>query len=315
MLIPAIIIFVVIVLVLLVSSFRLVSQTNMFVVERLGGYLTTWDVGIHLLIPFVDRVVSQVSMKEQVKDFAPQPVITKDNLTMQIDSVVFFQVTDPKLFAYGVNNPIAAIENLSATTLRNIIGDLDLDQTLSSRDLINTKMRAILDEATDAWGIKVNRVEIKNIIPPKDITAALEKQLRAEREKRESILNAEGDKRAAILRAEGEAEAVVLRANAAKQERILNAEGEAEAIFKLKEAEGLGIKLIKDAGADQAVIQIKAFEALAKVSDGQSTKIIIPSNIADLSSLILSATEIAQASKDVPKSTKTPAKTDRKSVV
>jgi regulator of protease activity HflC (stomatin/prohibitin superfamily) len=313
MLIPAIIIFVVIVLVLLVSSFRLVSQTNMFVVERLGGYLTTWDVGIHLLIPFVDRVVSQVSMKEQVKDFAPQPVITKDNLTMQIDSVVFFQVTDPKLFAYGVNNPIAAIENLSATTLRNIIGDLDLDQTLSSRDLINTKMRAILDEATDAWGIKVNRVEIKNIIPPKDITAALEKQLRAEREKRESILNAEGDKRAAILRAEGEAEAVVLRANAAKQERILNAEGEAEAIFKLKEAEGLGIKLIKDAGADQAVIQIKAFEALAKVSDGQSTKIIIPSNIADLSSLILSATEIAQASKDVPKSTKTPAKTTKTS--
>jgi regulator of protease activity HflC (stomatin/prohibitin superfamily) len=306
MLIPAIIIFVVIVLVLLVSSFRLVSQTNMFVVERLGGYLTTWDVGIHLLIPFVDRVVSQVSMKEQVKDFAPQPVITKDNLTMQIDSVVFFQVTDPKLFAYGVNNPIAAIENLSATTLRNIIGDLDLDQTLSSRDLINTKMRAILDEATDAWGIKVNRVEIKNIIPPKDITAALEKQLRAEREKRESILNAEGDKRAAILRAEGEAEAVVLRANAAKQERILNAEGEAEAIYKLKEAEGLGIKLIKDAGADQAVIQIKAFEALAKVADGQSTKIIIPSNIADLSSLILSATEIGQASTVTPKTTKSP---------
>lgn len=306
MLLPAIIIFVVIVLVLLVSSFRLVSQTNMFVVERLGGYLTTWDVGIHFLIPFVDRVVSQVSMKEQVKDFAPQPVITKDNLTMQIDSVVFFQVTDPKLFAYGVNNPIAAIENLSATTLRNIIGDLDLDQTLSSRDLINTKMRAILDEATDAWGIKVNRVEIKNIIPPKDITAALEKQLRAEREKREAILNAEGDKRAAILRAEGEAEAVVLRANAAKQERILNAEGEAEAIYKLKEAEGLGIKLIKDAGADQAVIQIKAFEALAKVADGQSTKIIIPSNIADLSSLILSATEIGQASKVTTKTTKTP---------
>lgn len=306
MLIPAIIIFVVIVLVLLVSSFRLVSQTNMFVVERLGGYLTTWDVGIHLLIPFVDRVVSQVSMKEQVKDFAPQPVITKDNLTMQIDAVVFFQVTDPKLFAYGVNNPIGAIENLSATTLRNIIGDLDLDQTLSSRDLINTKMRAILDEATDAWGIKVNRVEIKNIIPPKDITAALEKQLRAEREKRESILNAEGDKRAAILRAEGEAEAVVLRANAAKQERILNAEGEAEAIYKLKEAEGLGIKLIKDAGADQAVIQIKAFEALARVADGQSTKIIIPSNIADLSSLILSATEIGQTSKVTSKTTKTP---------
>ena len=293
MLVTAIIIFVFIVLILLVSSFRLVSQTNMFVVERLGGYLTTWDVGIHFLIPFVDRVVSQVSMKEQIRDFAPQPVITKDNLTMQIDAVVFFQVTDPKLFAYGVNNPLAAIENLSATTLRNIIGDLDLDQTLTSRDLINTKMRAILDEATDPWGIKVNRVEVKNIIPPKDIREALEKQLRAEREKRESILNAEGDKRAAILIAEGEAEAVVLRANAAKQERILAAEGEAEAIFKLKEAEGLGIKLIKDAKADQAVIQIKAFEALAKVADGQSTKIVIPSNIADLSSLILSATEIS----------------------
>ncbi len=304
MLVTAIIIFVVIVLILLVSSFRLVSQTNMFVVERLGGYLTTWDVGIHFLIPFVDRVVSQVSMKEQIRDFAPQPVITKDNLTMQIDAVVFFQVTDPKLFAYGVNNPLAAIENLSATTLRNIIGDLDLDQTLTSRDLINTKMRAILDEATDPWGIKVNRVEVKNIIPPKDIREALEKQLRAEREKRESILNAEGDKRAAILIAEGEAEAVVLRADAAKRERILAAEGEAEAIFKLKEAESLGIKLIKDAKADQSVIQIKAFEALAKVADGQSTKIVIPSNIADLSSLILSATEIAQSSKETPKTTK-----------
>ncbi|HBD74020.1 MAG TPA: peptidase [Acholeplasmataceae bacterium] len=304
MLVTAIIIFVGIVLILLVSSFRLVSQTNMYVVERLGGYLTTWDVGIHFLIPFVDRVVSQVSMKEQIRDFAPQPVITKDNLTMQIDAVVFFQVTDPKLYAYGVNNPLAAIENLSATTLRNIIGDLDLDQTLTSRDLINTKMRAILDEATDPWGIKVNRVEVKNIIPPKDIREALEKQLRAEREKREAILNAEGDKRAAILRAEGEAESLVLRANAAKQERILAAEGEAEAIFKLKEAESLGIKLIKDAKADQAVIQIKAFEALAKVADGQSTKIVIPSNIADLSSLILSATEIAQSSKDTPKTTK-----------
>jgi regulator of protease activity HflC (stomatin/prohibitin superfamily) len=310
MILTAIIVFIVIVLILLVSSFKLVSQTNMFVVERLGGYHTTWDVGIHLLIPFVDRVVAQVSMKEQVKDFAPQPVITKDNLTMQIDSVVFFQVTDPKLFAYGVNNPIGAIENLSATTLRNIIGDLDLDQTLSSRDLINTKMRAILDEATDAWGIKVNRVEIKNIIPPKDITAALEKQLRAEREKRESILNAEGDKRSAILRAEGEAEALVLKATAEKQERILNAEGEAQAIYKLKEAESLGIKLIKEAKADQAVIQLKAFEALAKVADGQATKIIIPSNIADLSSLILSATEIGQVSKEVPKSTKSTTKSE-----
>lgn len=289
----AIIVVVVVIIVLIVSSFRLVTQTNMFVIERLGGYSTTWDTGIHILIPFVDRVVSQVSMKEQVRDFPPQPVITKDNLTMQIDAVVFFQVTDPKLFAYGVNNPIAAIENLSATTLRNIIGDLDLDQTLTSRDLINTKMREILDEATDAWGIKVNRVEVKNIIPPKDIREALEKQLRAEREKRESILNAEGDKRAQILRAEGDAESVILRATAAKKERILAAEGEAEAIFKLKEAESIGIKLIKDSKADEAVLKIKSFEALAKVADGQSTKIIVPSNLMDLSSVVLAATEVA----------------------
>jgi len=307
----ALIVVLVVIIILVVSSFRLVTQTNMYVIERLGGYSTTWDTGIHFLIPFVDRVVSQVSMKEQVRDFPPQPVITKDNLTMQIDAVVFFQVTDPKLFAYGVNNPISAIENLSATTLRNIIGDLDLDQTLTSRDLINTKMRVILDEATDAWGIKVNRVEVKNIIPPKDIREALEKQLRAEREKRENILVAEGEKRAQILRAEGDAEAVVLRANADKQQRILQAEGEATAILKLKEAEATGITLVKDAKADDAVIKLKSFEALEKVANGQSTKIIIPSNLMDLSSVVLAATEIATgkepakkapAKKELPKS-------------
>lgn len=297
----AVIIIVGVIIVLIVSSFRLVTQTNMFVIERLGGYSTTWDTGIHFLVPFIDRVVSQVSLKEQVRDFPPQPVITKDNLTMQIDAVVFYQVTDPKLFAYGVNNPIAAIENLSATTLRNIIGDLDLDQTLTSRDLINTKMREILDEATDAWGIKVNRVEVKNIIPPKDIREALEKQLRAEREKRENILVAEGEKRAKILRAEGDAESVILRANAAKQERILNAEGEAEAIFKLKEAEATGIKLIKDSKADDAVLKIKSFEALAKVADGQSTKIVVPSNLMDLSSVVLAAKEVATDKKPAKK--------------
>jgi regulator of protease activity HflC (stomatin/prohibitin superfamily) len=291
---------------LFVSSFRLVRQTDMFVVERLGGYYKTWDTGIHLLIPFIDKVAKQVSMKEQIRDFPPQPVITKDNLTMQIDSVVFFQVTDPKLYAYGVNNPIAAIENLSATTLRNIIGDLDLEQTLTSRELINTKMRDILDEATDPWGIKVNRVEIKNIIPPRDIREALEKQLRAEREKRESVLLAEGQKRSAILKAEGQAEAVIINANADKQSRILAAEGEAEGILRLKKAEADGINLIKKAGADNAVLQIKSFEALAKVADGQSTKIVVPSNLMDLSSVVLAAKEIA--TNEPPKTPATPKK-------
>jgi regulator of protease activity HflC (stomatin/prohibitin superfamily) len=294
----AVIIFIIVLMVLLASSFRLVTQTNKFVVERLGGYLTTWDVGIHFLIPFVDRVVKQVSLKEQVRDFDPQPVITKDNLTMQIDSVVFFQITDPKLYAYGVANPLSAIENLSATTLRNIIGELDLDQTLTSRDYINTKMRAILDEATDPWGIKVNRVEVKNIIPPKDIREALEKQLRAEREKRQNILVAEGEKRSAILKAEGDAEAVILRANANKQERILAAEGESEGILRLKEAEALGIKLIKDAKADEAVLRLKSYEALVKVADGQSTKIIVPSNLTDLTSTVLAVTEVAKSKKE-----------------
>lgn len=274
-------------------SFRLVTQTNKFVVERLGGYYATWGVGLHFLVPFIDRVEKVVSLKEQVKDFEPQPVITKDNVTMQIDTVVFFQVTDPKLYAYGVENPLAAIENLSATTLRNIIGDLDLDQTLTSRDLINTQMRSILDEATDAWGIKVNRVEVKNIVPPKDIRESMEKQMRAERERRQTILIAEGDKRSAILRAEGDAEAVVLRAEASKQQKIREAEGEGQAILRIKEAEALGIKLIKDAGADQPVLTLKGLEALAKVADGQATKIIVPSNLMDLASFVLSAKEFA----------------------
>ncbi|TVP86004.1 MAG: SPFH/Band 7/PHB domain protein [Acholeplasmataceae bacterium] len=274
-------------------SFRLVTQTNKFVVERLGGFHTTWGVGLHFLVPFIDRVEKVVSLKEQVKDFEPQPVITKDNVTMQIDTVVFFQVTDPKLFAYGVENPLAAIENLSATTLRNIIGDLDLDQTLTSRDLINTQMRSILDEATDAWGIKVNRVEVKNIVPPKDIRESMEKQMRAERERRQTILIAEGEKRSAILRAEGDAEAVVLRAEAFKQQKIREAEGDGEAIVRIKEAEALGIKLIKDAGADHPVLTLKGLEALAKVADGQSTKIVVPSNLMDLASFVLSAKEIA----------------------
>lgn len=284
-------------------SFRLVTQTNKYVVERLGGYLTTWGVGLHFLVPFIDRVASVVTLKEQVRDFDPQPVITKDNVTMQIDTVVFFQITDPKLYAYGVENPLSGIENLSATTLRNIIGDLDLDQTLTSRDLINTQMRSILDEATDPWGIKVNRVELKNILPPKDIRDAMEKQMRAEREKRQTILIAEGDKRSQILRAEGEAEAIILRAEANKKQRIREAEGQAEGMLRLKEAEAKGIELVKEAKADSAVIKLKTLDALAKVADGRSTKIIIPSNITDLASTVMAATEIATAKEDAPTKT------------
>jgi regulator of protease activity HflC (stomatin/prohibitin superfamily) len=286
-----------IVLLIAAASFRLVTQTKKYVIERLGGYYTTWGVGIHFLVPIIDRVVSVVSLKEQVKDFDPQPVITKDNVTMQIDTVVFFSITDPKAYSYGTENPMLAIEKISATTLRNIIGDLDLDQTLTSRDLINTKMRLILDEATDPWGIKVNRVEVKNILPPKDIRDSMEKQMRAERERRQTILIAEGQKRSEILRAEGEAEAVILRANAVKEQKIREAEGEAEAIYKLKEAEALGIKLIKDAAADETVLKIKAYEALAKVADGKSTKIVIPTNITDLASTVMMAAEFAKDDK------------------
>jgi len=291
------IIFGVIVFVVVVSSFRLVTQTKKVIVERLGGYYTTWGVGLHWLVPILDRQVKTVSLKEQVKDFDPQPVITRDNVTMQIDTVVFFAITDPKAYTYGTENPMMAIENISATTLRNIIGDLDLDQTLTSRDLINTKMRVILDEATDPWGIKVNRVEVKNIVPPKDIRDSMEKQMRAEREKRQTILIAEGEKRSKILEAEGEAEAVLLRAEANKQQTILKAEGEASAIFKIKEAEALGIKLIKDAGADQAVLTLKSLEALALVANGQATKIVVPTNITDIASTVLMAAEIAREGK------------------
>ena len=286
-----------ILLIIIAASFRLVTQTKKYVVERLGGYYTTWGVGIHFLVPIIDRVVSVVSLKEQVKDFDPQPVITKDNVTMQIDTVVFFSITDPKAYTYGTENPMLAIEKISATTLRNIIGDLDLDQTLTSRDLINTQMRRILDEATDPWGIKVNRVEVKNILPPKDIRDSMEKQMRAERERRQTILIAEGQKRAEILKAEGEAEAVILRANAVKEQKIREAEGEAEAIYKLKEAEALGIKLIKDSKPDEAVLKIKGYEALAKVADGQSTKIVVPTNVTDLASSIMMAAEIAKGDK------------------
>jgi regulator of protease activity HflC (stomatin/prohibitin superfamily) len=287
-----------VVLILLALSFRLVTQARKVVIERFGGYHRTLGTGIHFIIPLFERISNTVSLKEQVKDFDPQPVITRDNVTMQIDTVVFFQITDPFAYTYGTENPMSAIENISATTLRNIIGDLDLDQTLTSRDLINTKMREILDEATDPWGIKVNRVEVKNILPPKDIRESMEKQMRAEREKRQNILIAEGEKRAEILRAEGDAESVLLRAEAAKKQRILQAEGEASAIFKIKEAEALGIKLIKDAGADQAVLTLKSLEALALVANGQATKIVIPTNITDLASTVLAASEIAREPKE-----------------
>ncbi len=283
-----------VILLLLALSLKRVRQTQKVIVERWGGYNRSLGVGIHLIIPGVEQIAKVVSLKEQIKDFDPQAVITKDNVTMQIDTVVFFSVTDPKLFTYGTENPLIAIENLSATTLRNIIGDLDLDETLTSRDLINTKMRTILDEATDAWGIKVHRVEVKNIIPPKDIRESMEKQMRAEREKRQTILIAEGDKRSAILRAEGEAEALILRAEAFKKEKILHSEGEATAILRIKEAEALGIKLIKDAAADQSVLTLKSLEALAQVANGQATKIVVPTNITDIASTVLMAAEIAR---------------------
>ena len=288
-----------------ITRIKIVRQTNKYVVERLGGYHATWSVGFHFLMPFVDKVSYIVSMKEQVKDFDPQPVITKDNVTMQIDSIVFFQVTDPKLYAYGVENPIAAIENLSATTLRNIIGELDLDETLTSRDIINTKMRSILDEATDPGGIKVNRVEVKNILPPKDIRDAMERQMRAERERREKILLAEGEKKSQILLAEGQKESQILRASADKEATILKAEAEAQAILKVKQAEAEGIKLIRDAEAQglmslnnanvtNQVLTLKSYEALQHVADGQATKIIVPSDIQNLATTVTAITEIAK---------------------
>lgn len=298
-------ILVVVVLLLLTSCVKIVPQAQALVVERLGAYLDTWSVGVHFKMPFIDRVAKRVILKEQVVDFAPQPVITKDNVTMKIDTVVFFQITDPKLYAYGVENPIMAIENLTATTLRNIIGDLELDQTLTSRETINTKMRAALDVATDPWGIKVNRVELKNIIPPAAIQDAMEKQMKAERERREAILKAEGEKKSTILVAEGkkqsaildaeaDKQAAILHAEAEKEKRIREAEGQAEAILKIQQANADGIRMIKEAGADQAVLTLKSLEAFTKAADGRATKIIIPSEIQSVAGLVKSVTEIAK---------------------
>ena len=299
------IILLVFLLMVLASCVKIVPQAQAMVVERLGGYLATWSVGVHFKVPFVDRIARRVNLKEQVIDFKPQPVITEDNVTMQIDTVVFFQITDPKLFAYGVENPLMAIENLTATTLRNIIGDLELDETLTSRELINTKMRTLLDVATDPWGIKVNRVELKNIIPPAEIQDSMEKQMKAERERREAILRAEGEKKSTVLVAEGkkesaildaeaEKQAAILRAEAQKERMIREAEGQAEAILKVQQATAEGIRLIKEAGADDSVIQLKSLEAFAKVADGKATKIIIPSEIQSLAGLVRSVVETSK---------------------
>ncbi len=272
----------IIIIAIVVLGVKVIPQSEAKVIERLGTYHQTLGTGPHYVVPFVDRVANTVTLKEIVKDFAPQPVITKDNVTMQIDTVVYFQITDPKLYTYGVENPINAIENLTATTLRNIIGELELDQTLTSRDIINSKMRSILDEATDPWGIKVNRVEVKNIIPPRDIQEAMEKQMRAERERREKILQAEGEKKAAVLIAEGEKESTILRAEAKKEAQIREASGRAEAIMKVKEAEAEGIKLIKAAKADEAVLKLRSYEAMVNVANGTATKIIVPSDLQNL---------------------------------
>ena len=301
-------IFMIIIILLIVyivtSCVRIVPQAQAYVIERLGAYNGTWSVGMHFKVPFIDRVAKKVLLKEQVVDFAPQPVITKDNVTMRIDTVVYYQITDPKLYAYGVDNPIMAIENLTATTLRNIIGDLELDSTLTSRETINTKMRATLDEATDPWGIKVNRVELKNIIPPTEIQNAMEKQMNAERERREAILRAEGEKKSSILRAEGHKESMILEAEAEKEAAILNAEakkeatireaeGQAEAILKVQRATADGLRAIREAGADEAVIKLKSLEAFEKAADGKATKIIIPSEIQNLAGLVTSIKEVA----------------------
>ena len=285
----------VVLLIILISCIKIVPQARAMVIERLGAYHATWKTGLHFLIPFIDKISKNMSLKEQVADFPPQPVITKDNVHMQIDTVVYFQIADPKLYTYGVEYPMAAIENLTTTTLRNIIGDLELDSTLTSRDIINTKMRSILDEATDPWGIKINRVELKNITPPRDIQEAMEKQMRAERERREKILQAEGEKKAAVLIAEGQKESMILQAEASKQAAILKAEaekeakirqaeGDAEAILKVQQATAEGIRLINEAAPTREVLAIKSFEALEKVADGQATKIIVPSDLQNLSS-------------------------------
>ena len=301
------IVILVILVLILISCVKIVHQAQAVVVERLGAYLTTWNTGLHFKIPIIDRVARRIDLKEQVVDFPPQPVITEDNVTMQIDTVIFYQITDPKMFCYGVASPIIAIENLTATTLRNIIGDLELDQTLTSRETINTKMRAELDRATDAWGIKVNRVELKNIIPPTAIRDAMEKQMKAERERREAILRAEGEKKSTVLVAEGQKESVILEAEAAKQAAILKAEaekekmikeaeGQAEAILKVQQATADGLKSIKEAGAAQSVLTLKSLEAFEKAADGKATKIIIPSEIQGIAGLVKSITEVAEDS-------------------
>ncbi|MCM1062845.1 MAG: SPFH/Band 7/PHB domain protein [Eubacterium sp.] len=305
MLAGLVVVLVVLVLAIVVSCFKIVPQAQAYVIERLGAYQGTWSVGFHVKMPFVDKVARRVNLKEQVADFPPQPVITRDNVTMRIDTVVFYQITDPKLFTYGVENPMMAIENLTATTLRNIIGDLELDQTLTSREIINTKMCSALDIATDPWGIKVNRVELKNIMPPTDIQAAMEKQLKAEREKRETVTRAEGEKRAKILEAEGVKESAILRAEADKQSAILRAEaekekmireaeGEAEAILKVQQANAEGIRLLKDAGADEAVLKMKSLEAFEKVANGKSTTILLPAELQGIASVAAAFKETAK---------------------
>ncbi|MBU5626047.1 SPFH/Band 7/PHB domain protein [Oscillibacter sp. MSJ-2] len=294
--IPVLVLVLLIVL-LIITNIHIVQQSRAYVVERLGAFHSVWNVGMHFKVPFIMRIAKKVSLKEQVADFAPQPVITKDNVTMQIDTVIYFQITDPKLYTYGVEHPMNAIENLTATTLRNIIGDMELDQSLTSRDIINSRMRAILDEATDPWGIKVNRVELKNIIPPKEIQNAMEKQMKAERERRESILQAEGQKASQILVAEGEKESAILRADAAKQAAIMKADGEAQAIKLVQEALAASIKLMNEANPNDQVIKIKALEAFQKVADGQATKIIIPSEIQGLAGLAASAKALMESDK------------------
>ncbi len=284
----------VLIMVLIITNIRIVSQSNAFVIERLGAYQGTWNVGIHVKMPFIDRIAKKVSLKEKVFDFPPQPVITRDNVTMMIDTVVYFQITDPKLYTYGVEKPINALENLSATTLRNIIGELELDESLTSRDVINTKMRSILDEATDPWGIKVNRVEVKNIEPPQAIRDAMEKQMKAERERREQILIAEGHKQSAILEAEGQKQALILQAEAQKESAIQKAKGEAEAIREVQQAKAEGLKMLKDAGMDSAVLKLRSLEAFEKAADGQATKIIVPSDLQSLAGVVTSVAEIAK---------------------
>ena len=291
---------IIILLVVVIPSIKIVPQAKSYVIERLGSYYQTWGNGLHFKIPFIDRVAKITTMKEIVKDFAPQPVITKDNVTMQIDTVVYFQITNPKLYTYGVESPINAIENLTATTLRNIIGELELDHTLTSRDIINSKMRAILDEATDPWGIKVNRVEVKNILPPRDIQEAMEKQMRAERERREKILQAEGEKKSSILIAEGEKESAILRAEAKKESQIKIAEGEAAAMLAIKKAESEGIKLLKEAKADSAVLTLRSYDALTKMAEGNSTKILIPSELQGIATFGTVINEMVNKDKNQP---------------